>query len=226
MGKWSSIGGSNCTDPKSLLESLVIKPKDLVSMFKFGYFNEDVKVHTLNLTSLNWYSVIDTDRYGRCFTFKPSIDTIKNGIQSIKMRFNVKARVYIHHPELFRVRSFRVPTILVEQNHHVWVEIENEEFDMLDYGGEICNSQNNYSTFQCILGSFDQEAIEKFGCTSPFGLNKDKICQDNEKQNQVWKLFKKSKGKQFGCLAPCSFINSKVITSRYGNSKSLSRDFT
>ena len=213
-GKWSGIGNDECSDPKILLESLVIKPEDLISMFKFGYFNEDVKFHTLNLTNLNWWSIIDTDKYGRCFTFKPTLDMITNGIQSIKMRFKVKARVYIHHPELFRVRAFRVPTIPVEQNHHVWVEVENEEFDMLDYGGETCNNEENYSTLQCILDTFDQEAIEKFGCTTPFGLNKDEICQNTENRTEVWNFFKKSKGDKFGCLAPCSFTNAKVITTR------------
>ena len=39
---------------------------------------------------------------------------------------------------------------------------------------------HKYGKDQCTDENFEKEAIELYGCTTPFGPNKDRICDDTE----------------------------------------------
>ena len=73
LGKWAT-NNSNCSDPKQLLESVVMQFEDVISKVKFKYWNTDHS--TTYDSSLNqfkdWYQ-FDTKKYGRCFRGYPKI---------------------------------------------------------------------------------------------------------------------------------------------------------
>ena len=39
---------------------------------------------------------------------------------------------------------------------------------------------HKYGKDQCTDENFEKEALELYGCTTPFGPNKDRICDDTE----------------------------------------------
>ena len=51
---------------------------------------------------------------------------------------------------------------------------------MLDFGGQPCETETGFDKDVCTESKLDKKSLEKFGCTSPFGPNKDKICKDYE----------------------------------------------
>ena len=99
------------------------------------------------------------------------------------------------------------------------VTYNHEYNDMLDFGGDSCNNEKGYSRDLCTDEAIEIESLKTFGCTSPFGSNKDKICSQDEDGN-VTKLYNEAMhgSKTYGgCLNPCSFF--KIISSKLGLSQ-------
>ena len=81
---------------------------------------------------------------------------------------------------------------------------------MLDIGGQPCQVEPEFDKDMCTENELENKTLETFGCTSPFGANKDKICQDHENGSKVMDLYKET-FKQFvnNCYYPCSFVAPK-----------------
>ena len=57
--------------------------------------------------------------------------------------------------------------------------------------------------------------MKKFGCTTPFGYQRDNICKDNTTGKQALDLFHKLLNKRHfieECLYPCEFLKLFVIS--------------
>ena len=92
----------------------------------------------------------------------------------------------------------------------------HEYNEMVDFGGDSCNNEKKYSRDLCTDKAIEVESLKTFGCTSPFGPSKDKICTQDEDGN-VTKLYNEAiyGSKTYGgCLNPCSFF--KMIPSKFG----------
>ena len=67
--------------------------------------------------------------------------------------------------------------------------------------------------------------MDKIGCTTPFGLELDNICTDQNKSLEALEIFwdclwnqKKSR-----CLYPCNFLKNKITTTKYRDETSADK---
>ena len=87
---------------------------------------------------------------------------------------------------------------------------------MLDFGGEECKKNNRegheYNKDLCTHEAFEKKALALYGCTAPFGPNKDNICTDEKNASKVLGLYRDVFEKHIGnCDNPCSFITTRAI---------------
>ena len=94
--KWSGYGEINCTDPKLLLEAIVVKLESMMPFIKVEYFDTLPEVTTEKDMKNQWTTYDGTD--GRCYSFTPTMKMIKRGIAKIEMTFNMPVKIYIHTP--------------------------------------------------------------------------------------------------------------------------------
>ena len=177
----------------------------MVSSFEYFYFDdsaEEYKAEEPKLPNKLW-SQTDSRKLGRCFTTIPTSEHVKLGIQKIiigvKARIlkdnsdslnplakttyqNPTARLFFHSPDMFL--TVRENTELLQQ-HEIYlkksyeVDVKHKMFNTLGNGKKkTCSMDPNYSKDNCANIEVEKESIGKFGCTSPFGLNKTKICQN------------------------------------------------
>ena len=103
-GKWvgNATLDENCTNPEALFESIVTKPEDLISVIEYSYFDgSETTVEYGTSVSSKIRSHVDTDYYGRCFTFKPTEKMIKSGINRIYLRLRKSSFVFFHTNGMF-----------------------------------------------------------------------------------------------------------------------------
>ena len=105
FGKW--VGNDetldkSCSNPKALFESIATKPEDLFEYIRYKYFDgsNDTKDYAISLSS-KIRSHVDTDYYGRCFTFKPTEKMIKSGINRIYLSLRKSSFVFFHMNGMF-----------------------------------------------------------------------------------------------------------------------------
>ena len=73
------------------------------------------------------------------------------------------------------------------QQHEIYLkriyqlDVNHEIFNTLGNGKKkACSMDLNYSKDNCANIKVEKESVEKFGCTTPFGINKTKICQNTD----------------------------------------------
>ena len=69
--------------------------------------------------------------------------------------------------------------------------------------------------------------MQKFNCTTPFGIDKSSICEDPEVGMQALDLYKKYEfNYQGACLQPCYYLRLKIMQMKYVQDKNpLTKDF-
>ena len=87
---------------------------------------------------------------------------------------------------------------------------------MLNSVKRHCQTGPKYDKDLCTEAKFERASLRKFGCTTPYGPNKDKICIDKTIGLKVMKLytnwFKRGQGQDMSnCSSPCHFILTKAI---------------
>ena len=74
----------------------------------------------------------------------------------------------------------------------------------------------NYGKDQCTDENFEKEALALFGCTTPFGPNKDLICNETENATKVNDMYMKWYSNKIqvnsGCNEPCSYVTIRMTT--------------
>ena len=160
--------------------------------------------------------------FGRCFTLTPSDDYTKYGIKKIGLRILVNSTIFIHSAGIVQTGSRQ---IMSEQ----YVELRKRYnfffnwrfYDLLDYGGGICNNDKNYSKDLCVDKAVEKESIDKSGCTTPFGPDKTKICMEKEKSKNVSLIYDKAFNMAHyeECWNPCSFSAITTTTFDVFNAK-------
>ena len=144
---------------------------------------------------------------GRCFTAKPTPNMISYGIKKIKL-YTTKytTTVYFHNPQTFATNVVKTSIQLIK-HRKLEVDLDHEVFDMLDFGGEPCIDDATYNKDHCVQNEVDKRAIENYGCTTPFGLNKTLICKDIVNGSKVLNIhtdaFVKNK---HNCKNPCKLV--------------------
>ena len=60
---------------------------------------------------------------------------------------------------------------------------------MLDYGGDPCNNEKDCSKNLCTNIAIQTESVNKIGCTTPFGPNKNQICQEENESRAAKDIY-------------------------------------
>ena len=145
----------------------------------------------------------------------PALDHIKLGIQEIEMVVTSPVKVYLHTPENFitsKPNTDRLVRLPASLGYWYEYEVKHDLFNMVD-DGKTCSSHPNYSIDMCANNEVERKAIEDFGCTSPYGSNKTKICQDPGIISKVMAIYtKKVEKHHHKCLYPCSFHSIMKIS--------------
>ena len=69
--------------------------------------------------------------------------------------------------------------------HTMKVDVEHEVFIMLNFQNDICIKSKGYNRDSCEKEILEKNALEEYGCITPFGSNKDQICKDIKNATKV-----------------------------------------
>ena len=187
--KWFGSGNNYCTDSQLLFEYIVAKPEDLISSLTLSFFDKDGSVE-INYPSSIW-SAIDHNIVGRCFTANITSDLIKYGIEKAELVVNTNVRVYFHTAGMV-ITDRQKRNIDITSGKRIEIDLEHEEFNMLDFEGQFCNNDKGYSKDLCVNEEFERNSFNNYGCTSPFGPNKNFICKDPKKGIELMNLYRQN----------------------------------
>ena len=212
---WSNKTIENCRNPRLLYYNIIWKLDELISKVKIYSFNMSNIVFKDNKNSL--FSPIDTQNYGRCYTFLPPEQNLIDGIYRIRFVLKTKARIFVESNGVFGVKRSAENNFLdvspLEKYH---VMIDHSLYKMLDFQGVPCNNEKGYRLDKCVLNGLENESLKRIGCVSPFGITKDNICQDEQVAKKAFKLYREFRNhyrdlKNLSCPEPCSYMRVKII---------------
>ena len=212
-GKWAS---NNCSDPKELYEAIVFKPEDIIKSINIWYWT---KSNVSEYSSINefkdWY-YRDCKTIGRCVILAPSHEHSQHGIKEIFVELRVNSTIAINTPGMLSKGSkMMMYKSYVELGKQYTMNIDYDIYELLDYGGEPCNNDKSYQLDDCNSNGAWKKSMETIGCTSPYALNKTKICTDAVKAGETAKIYSQfmdysSDDKEVknyeGCYYPCSYF--------------------
>lgn len=146
--EWST---ETCPDPEDLYELLIPDLDALLYQLDINFHN------TTNITTIlpdqsEYWTPIDTQEYGRCYTFSPDDEMRQQEIAMLELYLVQKARIVIHTPGIFLSKRESALMYLDESLkvlHEYKVNVE--AFHMLDDNGEACNETKDYSRDDCIM---------------------------------------------------------------------------
>ena len=164
------------------------------------------------------WSHVDTRKFGRCFTAKPNEEISKKGIEKIVLILKEESKIYFHTPGMLFTDQ-ELTSISIFFRKKMKITLEYELYKVLDMDGDQCNHVKDYAKDACVIEEADQKSMTIFGCTTPFGFEKDMICQDQANATKVLDLYIKAfEGKQeHECMHPCNFIKPRAIITEEKN---------
>jgi hypothetical protein len=132
-----------------LFNAVVAKSQDFIVYAKYYTF-EGSRVFRYSAGNPNGWSNIDMDKYGRCFSVKPSEYINNLGIREVQiMTLIPRVVVYFHTPGLLETSKQRV-TLDMFSGFNYYIDLEHEIINVLDFGAETCNSRHDgYSRDLC-----------------------------------------------------------------------------
>ena len=170
---WSGVGNEQCTNPKLFWELIVAPFERLVSFVAFQYYDRFAEEIFWAKDMKKIFSVEDS-KFGRCYRITPTLEMMKRGIRQIRIEFLSLSLVYIHTPGLFKDGSRIV--VGNEMGMRIFYMIEPEFYLKKNDQEKPCNEDPMFYKDRCIDEALEKFVIERYGCTSPFGLDKDNIC--------------------------------------------------
>ena len=213
--KWSNQTIENCQDPKALYYNIIWKLEDLVFKVQVASFDMSKIVFNNNIAAL--FSPIDKSGYGRCYTFQPPEQSLKDGIYRMKFIFKAEARVFVNNNGVLGVKpSAETRFVDISLKTSTKANIDHSLYKVLDFQGSPCNNEKEYRLDKCVLNGLEKESLKLFGCTTPFGITKENICQDEQDAKKAFQLYKEFRNhywdlKNVSCLEPCSYMNIKIM---------------
>ena len=215
-GKWENK--LNCNDPRQLFESIVLKPENVVKSIGFIFWSYPIEMEPrIVYKGLREYSDwhhYDSMMYGRCFTMNPPKKLTKYGIKKVFLKLKVNATIFIHTPGM-RLKTkggelMQLHNVALGKKYNF--AIKHESYEVLDYGGDPCNNEQNYSKDLCADVAIQTESINKIGCTTPFGPDKNQICRERNESRAARSIyhhgFNNMRNPTYaGCINPCSFFS-------------------
>ena len=208
-GKYASNESGICQNPKELYKNIIPSLESMIRFVKVYTFDNVQRFLYTNET--NYWRSIDLYRYGRCYTFIPDKKIISAGVADFTFRLNDVVRVFVHDRNIFST---------VFQNFDYFNEAgKNTEtkfladlqiFKNLNSEERPCLDSQLYDFDDCNQKNLDMVLKSEVGCTTPFGISKDKICENqtmgSEARMYMDRFLKKGLYKNNTCLEPCTFI--------------------
>ena len=153
--------------------------------------------------------------------FNPTGKMIKSGIKMINVQLLQSSNFFFHTKGMFKIKNYNIPRFHASFSKDTELELDFTVYNMLDVEGKPCETETEFDKDACTQSKLDKKSFEMFGCTSPFGPNKDNICKDDEKGSKVMELYKETmKNNVDECNNPCWFSSTKTTKtdeySRYG----------
>ena len=194
----------------------------MVTSVGYKYFNDDVEEYRENNPKElnNLWTHTDNQAYGRCFSLLPTTFHINLGIQMIDILVTSSMYVFFHTPENFITAK---PDTDMLQKHYIFLDhlyrfdVHHDLINMVD-DDKFCMSHPKYSRDKCANEEVERKSLENFGCTSPYGYNKTKICQDPNVSSKIIEIYTDIIEKHHSkCLNPCSFFS--IMTMKTGDTK-------
>ena len=215
QSKWSVQGIEKCADPKIIFHSIIIKPEHLIRHFRIDARTHEDQMIFSNDTA--YILPVDMIHYGRCYTFNLPSRTQRDGVSKIILTLVPTARVFVHNKGVLSMDAdARSQFADVGSYKKYYFNVEHNNYKMLDLDGKLCEDEQDYSLDECVHNSLNKESMEKIGCVSPFGINKDNICKDPKRSKMAFELFWEYRNygrSNLTCLKPCSFLNIKLSKS-------------
>ena len=149
---WIGFGDENCTNSKLIFNSVIGKLENLISKIKYFYF------HGEGETNPNIWHIIDHQNNGRCFMAIPTHEMINKGIKKIKVKVLADIKIIFHTLGTY-LTSKSKSQVKLKLGKKVDLKLTYQVYDMLDYGGKICNHNTNYSKDFCSEEAFEKNAI-------------------------------------------------------------------
>ena len=90
-----------------------------------------------------------------------------------------------------------------------WIEVEMsfKQLKNLDYNREKCEQNPNYDFNKCLNEEIFNESMKTLNCTTPYGPNKDHICDSIDKAEKAIRIYKeKTLYSKHLCLYPCQIL--------------------
>ena len=210
-GKW--VGKNNtCSNPEQLFESIVLKIEDVIGYVGIYHWNATkARGYCSNKDPFKDWHIYDTNKYGRCFTLTPSKEDIQYGIKMIRLQLFVNSTILTHSKGMFLKGTHQD----IDVGRHYDFGYVQESYELLDFGGDICNDDEKYSQDICNDEAIERDLLKKFGCTSPFGPNKTKICTKQDEGRKANDIFSAMNKNPIGdCYHPCNFSTIALSESK------------
>ena len=200
---------------------MVLKFEDVIGSIKFQYWNTTAKTKTYHSKEnqyKDWYPY-DTRNFGRCFTLTPSVEDTQYGIKVIELQLLAESTIFTHTKGILLKGTQH--QILLRNRIDYDIVYAWEAYDLLDYGGDVCNNDKDYSKDLCLDAAIQKELLSKIGCTDPFGPNRTHICTkqyEGRKANEIISAAKENPN--VDCYHPCNFssitLSELTETGLYG----------
>ena len=217
QSKWSVQGIEKCADPTTIFHSIIFRPEHLIRHFRIDARTQENQIIFPNDTAS--FLPVDMIQFGRCYTFNLPSRIQRDGVTKMILTFVDEARVFVHNKGVLSMNEeARSQFADVGPYKKYFFNVEHNIYKMLDLDGKLCEDEQDYSLDECVHNSLKKESMEKIGCVSPFGINKDNICKDPKRSKMAFELFWEYRdygrsNKSLTCLKPCSFLNIKLSKS-------------
>ena len=204
----------------------MFKPEDVIETIEFEYWTKSegtlYNIHEFN----DWYHN-DDSKFGRCFTLAPSHEYSQHGIKLINLKHNLNSNVFIHTPGMF-IKGNEQANTYVEKGKRYQIDIRYEIRELIDYGGDPCNTDKNYQLDVCYAKETEKRSLTTVGCITPYGSNKTNICTDVNNGKvalDIYRNFSFSDSMNYEeCYYPCSYL---IVSSKnpaiYSSNSSLGK---
>ena len=136
-----------------LFISVIGKLEKLISKIKYHYFHHGEKDKNPDI----WH-IIDHQNNGRCFMAIPTQEMINKGIKMIDVYVLADVKVIFLTPGTYLTTNIK-SQVKLKLGKKVDLKLTHQVYDMIDYGGKICNHDLNYSKDFCSQEIFESKTI-------------------------------------------------------------------
>ena len=206
---WALPWIGNCTkDYKNFWKSIENKWED----FKVNYIKIQSSLDYLMLSKLTptpFYSHL----HGVCYSWEVPRDVIEKGIQYIEISAGHKADfvIFFHSKGLLNNNprmSLEYAIINMISKSIITVNLNFKQLENLDYNGEKCEQNPNYDFNKCLNEEIFNESMKILNCTTPYGPNKDHICDSTDLANQAIGIYsRKNLNYIYACILAKLLVN-------------------